>query len=867
MATAILQFRVKPSGGSYGSIQTGSATLAAEDEVQLLAASYSGWKSARWEIQEYPVDYPCPAGWSTDASSGAYYYASSPITGLAPPPFTMPEEADIVAGQWGKWLCRVIVSTSAGTITSDPRVGLKIVSPSLGLNGIAFTEEDEFNAPRAYPGELQEDLTTIDGAALASGGFVSAAAATRPIKVSGSTGAVTWSWEPNATVNNQGFGFSACPSIANAAGALALSAGAGGASLTGSTTASVTASGGALSLSGSTTASLSAGGGALTLGGSTATKVTNLAGVGTRFVTAAADGTLGTSSSAGASATAAYLEMAATALNTNGVPAWALTNPLLFASDSNFPILILDVEDSTTTGAVSVLQINRDTSGTPANDIAGSVEFTTQNADSDPITAGLISVGLSNVTPLSEAGFFSVKLWSGGGLVERLALTSAGMLTVASATISGLGSGVVRASSGVLSASALSSGDITGALGFTPVTNARTLSGTSPIRVDGGASADLSANRTLSFLVASDIAWGGWGITGIASLDNSGGTLTIGANTTGQTIGKAATTASFPGSAAITGTVAGGAATFTVADTTNNAVSTAQTLQHTLSSGTAAANIGVRQRWQLPDAAGNVEDAVYVDAILTTATNGAEVSEWSVWTRTSGGTPSKRAYYSGNAPGIGGTALVADTMIAASGNGFLVYAFSTAAGSSSTWGGVNYNDSDSGVRFYATGSAQSLYLRTNSVNRVKIGPDGAQTHVRNDETEIVHQVGTNLFRRERRKITTTTDATSTDVLSFTVPASSAGTIRMRVNQVDVTGGTSGTDAAYYERLIRFSRRNSGTVVTTSIGTDIVSRDDAAWDATFTASSPTVVITLRGDTSNQVQHDAMMDIEYETYTPI
>jgi hypothetical protein len=40
--------------------------------------------------------------------------------------------------------------------------------------------------------------------------------------------------------------------------------------------------------------------------------------------------------------------------------------------------------------------------------------------------------------------------------------------------------------------------DITSALGFTPVTNSRTITATSPVRIDGGASADLSANRTIS---------------------------------------------------------------------------------------------------------------------------------------------------------------------------------------------------------------------------------------------------------------------------------------------------------------------------------------------------------------------------------
>lgn len=87
--------------------------------------------------------------------------------------------------------------------------------------------------------------------------------------------------------------------------------------------------------------------------------------------------------------------------------------------------------------------------------------------------------------------------------------------------------------------------------GTSYATKTTTITCTSPLRIDSGASADLSANRTLSFLVAANIAWNSWGITGISSLDNSGSTITVGANTTAQTIGKAGTTASFPGALSV----------------------------------------------------------------------------------------------------------------------------------------------------------------------------------------------------------------------------------------------------------------------------------------------------------------------------
>ena len=163
MSTVTLQFQV-----NGGAVSTGVATVVAEDEIDLRLASYAGLQSIRYEIQSFPAGFAQPTGWSADASSGAYYFAASPIVGLTPPTITMPTALQIAAGQWGKWLFRAIGTTSTGTITSDPRCGAKIVSPALGLNGIAFTEEDEFDATRAYPGELQEDLVEIDGAALVS---------------------------------------------------------------------------------------------------------------------------------------------------------------------------------------------------------------------------------------------------------------------------------------------------------------------------------------------------------------------------------------------------------------------------------------------------------------------------------------------------------------------------------------------------------------------------------------------------------------------------------------------------------------------------------------------------------------------------
>ena len=65
----------------------------------------------------------------------------------------------------------------------------------------------------------------------------------------------------------------------------------------------------------------------------------------------------------------------------------------------------------------------------------------------------------------------------------------------------------------------------TAAPGAVPAT--RTLLGTAPIRIDGGASGDLSADRTIAFIPNANVAMGGYGFTGIPSLANASGAFSL----------------------------------------------------------------------------------------------------------------------------------------------------------------------------------------------------------------------------------------------------------------------------------------------------------------------------------------------------
>ena len=74
----------------------------------------------------------------------------------------------------------------------------------------------------------------------------------------------------------------------------------------------------------------------------------------------------------------------------------------------------------------------------------------------------------------------------------------------------------------------------------------------------------------------------------------------------------------------------------TAYDAVTNAVSNAVTFAHTLSSGTAAANIGVRITLAAQNATGTQVDASALDGVLTTVTSGAEVAVLDVRVRSSG---------------------------------------------------------------------------------------------------------------------------------------------------------------------------------------------------------------------------------------
>lgn len=194
------------------------------------------------------------------------------------------------------------------------------------------------------------------------------------------------------------------------------------------------------------------------------------------------------------------------------------------------------------------------------------------------------------------------------------------------------------------------------------------------------------------------------------------------------------------------------------------------------------------------------------------------------------------------------------------------------------YGGIWWDDSGSyilreyasGIKIYSNDPIESLILRSEAgmliqtggiIDRVYVDDLGAQIHYHDNETEVAHQWGTNLFTIWHRELVTRTNNTATDVFTFAIPSSAAGTMEILITAVDTVNGDTNT----YQRKIEFTRRAGGSATITSIGTDIEKEADATWDASFyTGALPNLSVRVQGDSSNQTKFDVQCWINYQTF---
>lgn len=168
MTTAQLQVSI--NSGPYTS---GALTAAFSATLQFFSPDTTGWWAARWELIDFPPGMACPAGWSTDAASGAYYYQPTNPTSL-PPVVNVPGSGAL---NWGKIAPRLKVNgnvTTSQTLASgapnpaydssltDSATIISVVSPNLGMEGLAATEASQFDKLRQWVGGVMRMFRLID---------------------------------------------------------------------------------------------------------------------------------------------------------------------------------------------------------------------------------------------------------------------------------------------------------------------------------------------------------------------------------------------------------------------------------------------------------------------------------------------------------------------------------------------------------------------------------------------------------------------------------------------------------------------------------------------------------------------------------
>ena len=249
-----------------------------------------------------------------------------------------------------------------------------------------------------------------------------------------------------------------------------------------------------------------------------------------------------TASSAGADATAKYVTDNATVVNANDVPLQAMTGTLEFKSTAR-PVGF--AHETAAAGTTEIARHRRTITAAAAGltGTGGYDSWWIPDGAGTEVEAFRLNARWNQVVgPYAEV---VLSLNSNGSLTERITFGPSGSITTA--------------------------GIITGA----------NFVGVSLDRATAGA-------LTLGGTNATSVAGSGLPFTGVLSIDNSGGTIAVGADTTSQTIGKAATTASFPGLVSVTGTVTGssfigagldtsGASTLTLGGTNATALTVSRT--------------------------------------------------------------------------------------------------------------------------------------------------------------------------------------------------------------------------------------------------------------------------------------------------
>lgn len=147
---------------------TGALVGAAGATCQLSQDPAGLGSAFKYEILDYPEGFPCPSGWTEDATSGVFSYL-----GLTPPVFTLP-----ALPLWGKLVFLLTVNNgdpgTSGLPTTQFVWRSTVVStedPSgYGFEDIAYGESNQWDSQRKWVGVMKRNIRRMSELA-ASGVF------------------------------------------------------------------------------------------------------------------------------------------------------------------------------------------------------------------------------------------------------------------------------------------------------------------------------------------------------------------------------------------------------------------------------------------------------------------------------------------------------------------------------------------------------------------------------------------------------------------------------------------------------------------------------------------------------------------------
>ncbi len=539
----------------------------------------------------------------------------------------------------------------------------------------------------------------------------------------------------------------------------------------------------------------------------------------------------------GASTSAKYLTDASATVNANDIPIRALSGTLGFARAAE-KLASFTVTEAAGTN-YEAIGIGHVVSASGAGTAGDGISIAARLVDATPSVrrVGRLRWEWTSPVALLPRADAVLSVLSTDGEHDWLRLTDAGALRLPAYSTAARRP-IFAGTDGTITATAIQSSEVTTALGYTPVTNARTLTGTSPITVAGDNSAhDLSADRTIAFVPTANVAWAGYGITGIASLDNSGGAQTIGANTTSMAIGKSTTTATFAGGVTINGS--GAADILTVQ---KDGIGTTKTIGGWVKNAT---NSGTQVTPQFP--------------IYSAVNGGTTVNAGWQWepSSTSGGALVLYVGTGATAPATKHFALTSQNSTWGSGvEAYGFYVISGGLGGSglrafgNNTGGYTWDGSDDAllIKSYNT---KSVKIQTGAdsggtggIDRLLITSTGATTWTFNAATITRTQwgtVGVN-YRDLTPKVLTTTDATATNAVTLSMADNSAGWWEVEAYCYIV--GDAGKHAYFHWR--GYFNRNGGAPVRDYHAAQTADQVIGAW-----GTPPTIAIVAGAPTTNDV----------------